>query len=336
MARWTDKSFKMSTGEDKPVKGSFSAIGSAMSQDGKYSKKEDPAKQMLQHLYNYLEKPQVVKERSIHRVPGLHASSLHSTCARREIIIEIAMTVSKKKMVIQEECQKAGSTFTQDLGHALHDWWQNNYLGEAGLLYGPWKCSGCLAAIEGLKPSTCASCGKKGGFRYQEMSVHVKDGLDIHGHTDGIVVDIPGMASSKHRILEIKTKSPSQYPTIHGPASQHVIQVHTYMKGLGLDEAIIIYIAKGKQCAWTVRNGMFKAGAPRVKGFLVPFDHELWAGIEKRVVEYHEAQRRITAVKKGEAKAEDVLNPKEFTRICSDIKCSMARKCAVKDVCFSV
>lgn len=342
MRGWTNKDFKMSVGaEPKKEEASFSGIGDAMAQKGKYSKKDDPANKFLKHLYSYLETPAIYEARSSHRIPGLHASSLHSTCARREVLIALAILVSESPVVVYKEAASAGGAFTQDLGHALHEWWQNKYLGDSGLLYGEWRCVRCRTVTEGTKPKRCKKgldcIGKKNSrFEYQEMSVHVKDGLDIHGHTDGIILETPFDLESKRRIFELKTKSPNQYPTIHSPDRKHVIQVHTYMAGLGLDEAIIVYTNKGKQCAWTFRKGNFIAGKPAVKAYLVPFDEKLWEQVTKLVREYHEAKRRIDAVADGHGDPKKLLNPHEFTRVCESAKCQMARSCAVVELCFSV
>jgi hypothetical protein len=342
MRRWTDKNFKMSVGAAKPgTKSSFADVGEAMAQKGKYSKKDDPAQKFLSHVYAYLETPEIYEARSSHRIPGLHASSLHSTCARREILVAIAIMVSESPIKVYREAASAGGAFTQDLGHALHDWWQNKYLGDSGLIYGKWRCVRCGNVIEGTKPKKCKvgmDCiGKKNSrFEYQEMSVHVKEGLEIHGHTDGIILETPYDLTSKRRIFELKTKSPTQYPTIHSPDRKHVIQVHVYMYGLGLDEAIITYTNKGKQCAWTVKKGNFIAGKPHVKAYLVPFDEKLWASVTKIVREYHEAKRRIDAVADGHGDPKKLLNPHEFTRVCESAKCQMARSCAVAELCFSV
>jgi len=160
--------------------------------------------------------------------------------------------------------------------------------------------------------------------------------MDIHGHCDGVVLDIPGDTSSKQRVFELKTKSSSQYPTIHQPERKHIIQVHAYMKGLGLDEAIIVYVNKDKQCSWKVNKGTFIAGKPKVKAFLVPFDTELWDRVEMLVREHHDATERIIEVNEGRADPKVVLNPREFTQVCESKKCSMARACPVKDICFDV
>jgi len=341
MVRWTDKKFKMSVGAASPErKSSFAEIGEAMAQKGKYSKEDDPAQKFLDHVYAYLETPAIYEARSSHRLPGLHASSLHSTCARREILVAIALLVTESPIVAFREAASAGGAFTQDLGHALHDWWQNKYLGDSGLLYGHWRCVRCGSVKEGTKPKRCSvglDCiGKAARFEYREMQVHVQGGLDIHGHTDGIILERPFDLDSKRRIFELKTKSPTQYPAIHSPDRKHVIQVHTYMAGLGLDEAIIVYTNKGKQCAWTFREGNFIAGKPHVKAYLVPFDPKLWEQVTQVVKEYHEAKRRIDAIADGRGDPKKLLNPHEFTQVCDNEKCAMARSCGVKDLCFSV
>lgn len=331
MARWTNKNFKMSVGDGS---GSFSKIGDAMSKKGKYSKKDDPALKLLNNLYGYLETPSIIEDRSSGRLPGLHASSLYNVCARREVLSAISEIKEGARLVASKESHTAGNTFTQDLGHALHEWWQNVYLGPAGLLVGIWLCLKCDAKADGLRPKKCVKCESK-NLIYLEYPIHIKDGLDIHGHCDGVVLDTPNDVKSKRRVFELKTKSPSQFPGIHSPERKHVIQVHCYMKGLGLDEAIIVYVNKGKQCSWKITKGQFIAGKPSIKAFLVPFDDKLWSGISDLVMEYHKAKEGISKVLDGSLDIAD-MNPNDYTVVCESIKCPMARGCAVKDLCFSV
>lgn len=46
-----------------------------------------------------------------------------------------------------------------DIGHAVHQWYQERYLGPAGLLYGKWRCNRCHYVVEGLMPrDSCPHC----------------------------------------------------------------------------------------------------------------------------------------------------------------------------------
>jgi hypothetical protein len=47
-----------------------------------------------------------------------------------------------------------------DVGHAMHRWYQEEYLGPAGVLYGNWQCSRCKAMYKNstMPEGSCPSC----------------------------------------------------------------------------------------------------------------------------------------------------------------------------------
>lgn len=286
-----------------------------------------PADDMLADLYAWLEGDyeELVFDP---RTPGLHASSLWKTCARREVISVLFNDYNKPYP------QTAGNKFTQDLGHSLHQWWQERYLGPHGILLGRWHCVGCDTVTEGKMPLNCP-CGTdwRDAVRYLETRVSLKD-IKVDGACDGILQDA---RTGKKRVFEFKSKSTNQYRMIHAPTFDHIIQVHVYMKGLGLDEAIIVYQDKGKSCSWSFNKGNFKAGKPNIKAYLVKFDEALWAETVKIVEEYHASQVYIEAELKGNKKtvseAEEILH--NYNRVCSSESCNLAKSCHVAKKCFS-
>jgi len=80
---------------------------------------------------------------------------------------------------------------------------------------------------------------------------------DVLRHPDGGFV-----------VFEMKTINPFQFSRLEAPQEAHVWQVHAYMAGLALREAVILYENKSDQA---------------LRAFWVPFDGELWDGIATRL-----------------------------------------------------
>jgi len=296
-------------------------------------------------------------ERLVHkeRKPGLHASGLGKVCGRRLLVIEAFGAHSVPNT--------AGNYFTYDMGHALHYWWQERYLGPKQELWGDWMCTACSCPECDVEygsgdKETCAVCRKTGrkitrglmpmncecgvpwqdAVRYMELPVYDEE-LDYCGHCDGILVHAPN-----RRLFEFKTMSPSEYeklekrskPYTNGPHPDHVVQAHAYMGPLELNEALIVYVNKGSQCKWTVdRCGQFVAGEPKVTPFIIHWDQKLWDGIVERIHVYHQATDILE-----EAKSSITRLPRAaietLPRICADMKCQMAQRCPVSRECFSL
>lgn len=70
-------------------------------------------------------------------------------------------------------------------------------------------------------------------------------------------------------VLEVKTINPFGYSRLTEPLESHMLQTHAYMAATQIDRCIILYEGKGDQ-AW--------------RAFYREFDHELWAGIVKRLL----------------------------------------------------
>jgi len=343
------------------------SIGDLIAQfkDPKPEPEDNPAQEWFLDFQEWLVSDY---EKTVHhdRKPGLHASSLGSICARRSMVIAAYGA--------RRYPHTAGNYFTFDVGHALHFWWQERYLGPRQELIGDWKCMACECVkcgplitklgsraplsredkqrifrtckacqgtgrkvTHGLMPLDC-DCGTpwQDSISYMELPVVHKE-LDYVGHCDGILDHSP-----KKRLFEFKTISVSEYErnfikaAVPAPKADHVVQAHAYMVPLGLEEAIILYENKGSQCEWKVdRDGQFIAGEAKLKPFLVRFDQELWDGIVLRIHDHHRAMEIVKDFKE-QGKQLPRATISEFTRVCSDDKCEMAKRCSMARECFSL
>jgi len=181
---------------------------------------------------------------------------------------------------------QSGEQATFDVGHAVHWWWQNHYLGQWGRLWGEWECCECHGSFVGLRPSACSCCCND-EFRFRESALSDPD-LRYRGHPDGMIVE-PGDAKPT-ALLEIKTASTSSWDGLREPMHEHRIQVHAYMRRTTppVREVYYVYIDKGKQSIWRKEsNGGFKATTPpRWKVFWEAFDDAFWSGVERDLREF--------------------------------------------------
>lgn len=102
--------------------------------------------------------------------------------------------------------------------------------------------------------------------------------LRLRGECDEIVYDPHGRLT----LIEIKTKAQHLFAKLGEPDPDHFLQVHAYMGGMGIHQAIILYEAKNDQS---------------LRAFYVPFDGGVWDTIVQRL-------RRLRAVAEGDASAE--------------------------------
>ena len=284
----------------------------------KLNKKKPKSKlgsEFLKDVFSWLEEnhPNIDK----YREPGLHASSLWKTCGRREVLI------AKEGVKQRSAKRKAGSFMTTDEGHILHDLWQDTYLSGWGGLKGHWYCRACDRTMAGiiLKPDVCCYCGRSSEYlSYREVRVNLDD-LSVVGHADGIV-----LFKGLDRVFELKTKSVEQFKLIHHPLHDHVIQVHAYMRGLGLNSALIVYIQKGKMAKWRRPKGYWECCGATAKCYLVEWDDEVWDRIKEMVFHHHRAKKEIE---------EGDFSPLEsYPMTCSSKNYDLARECPVRDICF--
>tara|TARA_R110000824_G_scaffold144832_5_gene312904 strand:+ start:218 stop:1231 length:1014 start_codon:yes stop_codon:yes gene_type:complete len=273
------------------------------------------------------------------RSPGRHASSLWKTCGRRTVL-EALMGFEK----VPEQIS-AGAFMTQDEGHALHHWWQNEYLPGWGKLKGQWICVRCNTMVGSAtnlitKPTECLipSCPSRGhgckpSFEYVELKIKVPK-LNLVGSVDAIL-DYKG----KDYVGELKTKSVSQFKMLHAPEYGHIIQAHAYMKGSNTDCAIFIYVQKGKMATWSRPKGVWKCTGATLKVFFIPFDQELWDRVTMLIGEDDKAIELVDrrGLYEPDVRLEDNEDAVEqFVRACGSRSCELAKQCPVREQCFAI
>jgi hypothetical protein len=263
------------------------------------------------------------------RAPGLHCSSLWKTCPR------IPLLEKKYAEFLKIEKNSPGQQLTYDVGHALHHWVQNAWMGPFGRLWGNWKCLSCQKIThEGPMPQVCPQCdviwrNDEDGSQnivYDELFV-VNEQLKYCGHCDGIFLTRAG----NKVVFEFKTISKSQYGGLKQPKHEHIIQVHAYMAALGLKDAIVFYLDKGSQADWRKLPDGWSCKNPHIKVFHVKWDDGIWGSMVKRIEEYHRADKRAR-----DLPVVEIEHINEFARVCTHKKCDMANDCGVRDLCFAI
>ena len=98
-------------------------------------------------------------------------------------------------------------------------------------------------------------CQRAGVLVKREAPI-VSAKLKMLGHADGVINPI-----KEHGVLETKTINSRGFSTTTAPKHAHVQQAHSYMKGLGLKWASIVYLEKDRHQA---------------KEFVVPFSESFY------------------------------------------------------------
>lgn len=239
------------------------------------------------------------------RAPGLHVSSMFYVCPRQFVIETL-----NPGAVPDPIDSVTRARF--DIGHAMHDWYQNKYLGPMGILKGAWKCTGCGKRFQGFMPKEhcdcknpsrcehdciwpkktklgkiCQLCPRRPNeWKFMEIWVRETD-LGIVGSSDGII------DRGEEHVLEMKTIDPDMYRNLTDAYAAHKYQTRIYMWLLGIPKGVVLYIEKS-------------ARGPRVaKEFSITQD----PAVEQDV------RRKVGIIKK--AMADRVLPPCEGKRLCA-------------------
>jgi len=198
------------------------------------------------------------------RSPGVHCSEMYKFCPRRKMFEELDPIDGAKDV-------DALTMARFNLGTALHDLYQNQYLGPSGILLGRWECKRCGFTVGGTDRDSwlpmpsgpcekcletakceciwsddcsvekhCQLCPLGGFWRYVELPVRDEE-TGYVGHTDGILNTDP------LSLLELKSAGPRSYRYLKKPYDSHVLQASLYMRPLGLDQARIVYIDKANE-----------------------------------------------------------------------------------------
>lgn len=238
----------------------------------------------------------------------LRASSIPSLCAREEVLCTLRNVVRADKVDL-------GLNLTFLHGTSLHWGVQNELLGPAGVLYGTWKCNGCLklygehipgARVEdwsSVRPKVCIHCDKT-DFTYVEHKF-VDHGLRLTGHSDGFLVlpGLPGMG-----VLEVKSIGERGGREIkQAPQIGHIVQTHVYMMFTGFKWGKILYWIKSE----TGVNSLVEHHIDRDEetiNLVRDLVRSVWSGMEAKTLP---------------------------NRICANSTCSRAKACQVSRLCFA-
>lgn len=90
------------------------------------------------------------------RADGWHPSAFCGSCARHEVLTQI----SPREFEPFTVDPKLRRIF--DVGTQHHDWFQNEYLGPMGILWGRWQCSRCHDIRWGFMPEDRCGCAELG------------------------------------------------------------------------------------------------------------------------------------------------------------------------------
>jgi hypothetical protein len=125
----------------------------------------------------------ILKREEEDRSDAWHPSSFRGMCPRREII----------KLLLGMDDIRTVEPRTKriwDVGTAIHSWYQNEYLGPMGILWGKWQCASCDSVKWGFMPEReCPEC-KRERWRYKEVPIRAKLSMGmkpIAGHSDGLL-----------------------------------------------------------------------------------------------------------------------------------------------------
>lgn len=241
---------------------------------------------------------------------GWHPSDFCDMCPRGRVIGKLT---GIKKEAINDRLQRIFDT-----GTALHEWYQNVYFANMGIIWGKWKCLVCKKMHWGMPPQVCINCGDT-LFEYKEVPVfaHLPDCEEpVNGHSDGLI-----KLRNKWYVLEIKTITVRSFPFLVEAQEAHIKQAQIYAELIrqGLVEdlpsgtkcprpegIIILYICKDNSA---------------LKEYLVPMDASFAKGELRKpmVVEKALAVRALP----------------EKLDCCTTKAKGKKRKCRVVDRCFS-
>jgi len=237
----------------------------------------------------------------------LRASGIPSLCAREEVLC----TINK---IVRQDTVDVGLNLTFLHGTSLHWGVQNELLGPAGVLYGTWKCLGCLKLygeyIAGARPEDwsqpqpkiCLKC-EGTSFLFVEHKF-VDHALRLTGHSDGFLV-LPGLSGMG--ILEVKSIGERGGREIkQAPQIAHFVQTHIYMMFTGFKWGKILYWQKaesGLNCLVEHHIDRDEDTIDLVRNLI----RSVWSGMESKTLP---------------------------ERICGTNSCARAKSCPVAKECF--
>jgi len=155
------------------------------------------------------------------REEGWHPSQFAGLCPRFAVLEKLLVTPKKGPKF------DASTHRIFDVGHALHRWYQEEYFGKMGILWGKWECRFCGTHSFGFLPDYCFGCKVKHSFFfYKEVPIRARlEGceLPLVGHADGLI-----KLENRWLVLEIKTMNSYIHGALDEPFEGHHIQGQLY------------------------------------------------------------------------------------------------------------
>lgn len=213
------------------------------------------------------------------------------------------------KVEVKEDTPSTALQRIFDTGTALHTWYQDQYLGPAGILWGGWRCDRCEYVQQGTMPGGhyCTPGLTPGNFHYVEPVVEIPE-IGLRGRVDGVLVDDKGVP---RRVLDMKTINERRFKALRGPEVKDRRQVLIYNHLLRrelptLEDGVLLYISKN--------NGELREEP-------VQYDAEEAESILR-------GPCLVEAFRNNPAK----IPPREC---CTELSCKRAKECPVSVQCFS-
>jgi len=203
------------------------------------------------------------------RDPGFHASSMYYLCVKK-VIFDVLFPENIPEI---PEVETLGPQRIFMVGHAVHEWMQNRWLGPAGIIYGKWECFACDTRTKGFMPKRCPACdAPRRKLFYRERKLRDRS-LNLVGSCDGFT-----KIFKKRAVLEIKTIKPESFRSLKKPLPAHYHQVNVYMHLSKLQHAVVLYINKS---------------TGELKEFLVERDYAIWTDVQNKIGSIRRFIRRM-------------------------------------------
>jgi hypothetical protein len=223
-------------------------------------------------------------------------------------------------------------------GHATEDI-IINWLAEAGLAVGDWRCGKCRVVHKFTKrPTFCQRCeATNTEFTYEETRVT--------GVPSGIGCGLDLFVRLPHKALltlvEIKSLKQDQFQVLKAPVGEHRLRTNLYMRCLeesdfkhkdmvDTEEALVFYVCKQ---GWGVKDDRIPAMGFGEKGF---------TAFKEFPVTRDDSQTQYLIDKsvpleqwKDEVRKQQNLMLPPPPGICPNVLCPRAQTCEVRDPCFS-
>ncbi len=186
------------------------------------------------------------------------------------------------------EVTNVSNILKRDRGTALHQFYQEKYLGPMGVLSGTWVCKKCGEKVEGVMPKElckcssvcndtchwrdeskdCRNCDKFTGYKYKETRVFHKE-YKLAGKVDGIISMPP-----EEYVLEIKTKALNM-EAFKTPFKAHIFQLQVYLHLLEKKNGLLVYIDRSEKSRKLLH-----------KEFPVTYSKSYWDSLEPLLINY--------------------------------------------------